>query len=81
VCGQVEHTNVYNYNKSDDLSIPLISPKMSVDKMKKINKSPIGSKVFPININVDENIPGLSVANIKIPNNNIEEKLPATPVP
>ena len=84
VCGQVEHTLVYNCNKNDDLVVPLMSPKMSVDKMKKINKSSINSKVFPINISIDENTKDVresSLANIKIPNNNhIGEKLPPTPV-
>ena len=78
VCGQVEHTNVYNYIKVDDLSVPLMSPKLNIHK--KINKSPI-SKVFPININVDEknNKPESSVTNIKVPDNSYtEEKLSPT---
>jgi len=78
VCGQVEHTTVYNHTKNDDISSPLISPRISTFKSR-INKSSV-NKVFPINVSIDENMPGSSVANIKVPINNCtEEKLPPTP--
>ena len=78
ICGQVEHTSVYIHNKNEDLSIPLLSPKMSVDKIKKINKSPVSSKDFPINIYIDENTNEVHRSSIlKAPiNNYIDVKLP-----
>jgi len=82
VCGQVEHTNIYTYPKIDDIAVPLISPRLRIDKNKKTSKSPISSKEFIINTSSDESnnyVPVSSIANIKVPNNT-EEKLPQSPV-